>query len=233
MNSVIIVAAGNSTRMGTGQNKQFICLNNIPVIVRTLKAFSGLPEIHSITVVTRECDIETMLNYINEYKIPKVTSVIKGGDTRQESVLCGLKAQSLSDNDNILIHDGARPFIHKENILAVIGALNSGKYKAAAVGVPPKDTIKQVDDEGIIVNTPDRSSLISIQTPQGFKFGLIMKAHLEADSKGISVTDDCAVAEAVTNEKIKVIEGDYNNIKITTPEDVVIGEKILENSIGG
>ena len=115
----------------------------------------------------------------------------------------------------------------------MIGALNSGKYKAAAVGVPPKDTIKQVDDEGIIVNTPDRSSLISIQTPQGFKFGLIMKAHLEADSKGISVTDDCAVAEAVTNEKIKVIEGDYNNIKITTPEDVVIGEKILENSIGG
>ena len=115
----------------------------------------------------------------------------------------------------------------------MIGALNSGKYKAAAVGVPPKDTIKQVDDEGIIVNTPDRSSLISIQTPQGFKFGLIMKAHLEADSKGISVTDDCAVAEAVTNGKIKVIEGDYNNIKITTPEDVVIGEKILENSIGG
>jgi len=133
-----------------------------------------------------------------------------------------------SGNDDIvLIHDGARPFVSASHIKEIISELRSGSSKAAAIGVPVKDTIKQTNERGYIKNTPDRSKLVSIQTPQGFRYGIIMEAHKKARELNLSVTDDCAVIEALTSEPVKVITGDYNNIKITTPEDIILGEAII------
>lgn len=226
MNSVIVVAAGNSSRMKNKMSKQLLEIGGVPVIVRTLLTFCSLNEIDSVTIVTRKSEFEVFREYIKKYNITKVRSVIEGGDTRQKSVLCGLKSLCCSDDDNVLIHDGARPFIKKEVILKIIAALNSGSVTAAAVGVPVKDTIKQLSRDGYVAGTPDRSTLYSIQTPQAFKYKLILNAHIEAAKNGISVTDDCAVLEAVCNEKILIIKGDYDNIKITTPEDIILGESI-------
>lgn len=227
MNSVIIVAAGNSTRMQSGISKQFIDLGGIPVLIRTLNVFDALPQIDTITVVTRKCDIADAADLIKKFGIKKVNAVIEGGETRQQSVMCGLTYLNADKDDNVLIHDGARPFIRQEHILKLLSELEGGSCRAAAVGVPVKDTIKQVDISGFITATPNRDSLISIQTPQCFKYGLIMKGHTKAKNKGLDYTDDCAVIENLTSERVKVVIGDYNNIKITTPEDIPLAEKIL------
>ena len=225
----IVVAAGSGTRMGAGKNKQFIELDGVPVIARTLQVFDGMPRVQGIIVVTREQDIDEMRQVTCEYNIEKIIDIIKGGDTRQQSVMRGLERLEADESDIVLIHDGARPFIKPENVSALIDEIQSENCEAAAVGVPVKDTIKQIDDKGFISATPDRSSLISIQTPQGFRYELIMKAHTRARNKQMEFTDDCAVVEYLSTERVKVIDGSYDNIKITTPEDLVLAEKILEN----
>ncbi len=228
MNSVIIVAAGNGARMRMGISKQFIDLDGVPVLIRAINAFDSLPQIDTITVVTRKRDIADTEGLVKKFGIKKVNAVIEGGETRQQSVMCGLSYLSADKADNILIHDGARPFIRQEHILKLLSELEEENCRAAALGVPVKDTIKQIDVSGFITSTPDRNSLISIQTPQCFKYGLIMKAHIKAKNKGLDYTDDCAVIENLTSERVKVVIGDYNNIKITTPEDIPLAEKILE-----
>ena len=215
--SALIAAAGNSTRMG-GNNKQFLVFEGMPVLVHTLLTFSTIPEITEIVIVTREEDLQTVQNLVREFSISKIKKIIPGGATRQESVFRGLQHIS---NERVLIHDGARPFVTTEEILQLLDALNH--CSAATLGVPVKDTVKRATKDGLIAETLPREELWQIQTPQGFVTKEILAAHEEAAAKGISVTDDCALAEYI-GIPVKLVPGSYRNIKITTPEDIPLAE---------
>ncbi len=230
--SVIIAAAGSGTRMGMGpqKSKQFTEIRGVPVIARTLRVFEEIPRVSKIIIVTRKIDIEAMRELVKKYKFLKVDDIIEGGDTRMRSVRLGLERLGADKRGIVLIHDGARPFIERERVMELIHEIESERCEAAAVGVPVKDTIKQLDESGFIGTTPERSSLVSIQTPQAFRYDLIMKAHKRAESKGMEFTDDCAVVENLSAERVKVIIGDYTNIKITTPEDLIMAEMILSGT---
>lgn len=215
--SALIAAAGNSTRMG-GNNKQFLVFEGMPVLVHTLLTFSTMREIDEIVVVSREEDLQTVQNLVREFSISKIKKVIPGGATRQESVFRGLQHIS---NERVLIHDGARPFVTTEEILQLLDALNH--CSAATLGVPVKDTVKRATKDGLVAETLPREELWQIQTPQGFVTSEILAAHEEAAAKGISVTDDCALAEYI-GIPVKLVPGSYRNIKITTPEDIPLAE---------
>ncbi len=229
--SVVIAAAGCGSRMGLEgrKNKQFIKLRGVPLIGRTLRVFEDMPQIGRIVIAARPEDTEPMRELLREYGFSKVSAVIAGGETRQRSVSLALEELRGEENDIVLIHDGARPFIKPERIEELIDAIQGGECSAAAVGVPQKDTVKRIDEAGFVAETPDRSRLISIQTPQAFRYGLIVRAHREAESRGTDLTDDCAAVEMFTDAPVKVVIGDYTNIKITTPEDLLMGEMILKN----
>ena len=219
--SAVIVSAGNSSRMG-GINKQFLEIDNIPVIAHTIKVFEVSDLIDEIVVVTRECDIEAIENLISQYGFKKASAVVKGGETRQLSVYNGVLATS--DNANfVAIHDGARPLVTGKVIADTLyKAFESG---AAATGVKVKDTVKQVNDNDDIVGTPDRAYLRFIQTPQIFSKSLYLDAvNTVENSKDF--TDDCMLLEAF-GKTVKFVDGDYENIKITTPEDVALALNYL------
>ncbi len=220
--SALIAAAGNSTRMG-GNNKQFLTFGGKPVLAHTLLTFSSIPEIAEIIIVTRKEDIPAVEALTKEFRIPKVTAIIPGGDTRQASVCAGLHHVT---EPLVLIHDGARPFVKEAEIRALMDTLIS--YPAAALGVPAKDTIKRVSSDGLITETLPREELVQIQTPQGFVTETIISAHKTAVENGISATDDCALAECM-NIPVKVVPGSYENIKITTPEDIPLAEAYVLN----
>ena len=214
--TAIIVAAGSGTRMGGVKNKVFLELRGKTVIEHTLDTFKNCKEIDDIILVTRECDIELCKDF-------KDLKVIAGGKTRQESVYLGLC--EAKDADIVVIHDGARALISCEEIENAID--DAKKYGASAVGVSSKDTLKMVDEDGFIVKTLNRETTYQIQTPQIFKKDEIKKAHEDAIKEGFSGTDDCSLYEKYIG-KIKVTKGSYDNIKLTTPEDMVIAKNILE-----
>ena len=220
--SAVIVSAGNSTRMG-GINKQFLCIDNVPVVVRTICVFEKTEAINEIVVVTRESDIQDIKNIINKYGFKKVSDVVGGGATRQLSVYNGVINTS-SKADFIAIHDGARPLV-TENVIC--DTLHKAlEFGAAATGVKVKDTVKQVDNNNIIVATPDREYLRLIQTPQIFNKSLYLDAVNTVENSR-DFTDDCMLIEAY-GKKVKFVDGDYENIKITTPEDVELAESYLK-----
>lgn len=220
--SAVIVSAGNSTRMG-GINKQFLCIDNIPVVVRTISVFENTDEIDEIIVVTRESDIQDIKNVIKEYGFKKVSDVVVGGSTRQLSVYNGVINTS-SNADFIAIHDGARPLVTEKVICDTLH--KAVEFDAAASGVKVKDTVKQVNDNNDIVATPDREYLRFIQTPQIFSKSLYLDAvNTVENSKDF--TDDCMLIEAY-GKTVKFVDGDYENIKITTPEDVELAESYLK-----
>lgn len=212
--SAVIVSAGNSSRMG-GVNKQFLEINNIPVIAHTIKAFDMSDLIDEIVVVTRECDIESIKNLISQYDFKKVSAVVKGGETRQLSVYNGVINTS-NNADFVAIHDGARPLVTEKVISDTL--YKAYEFGAAATGVKVKDTVKQVNDSDDIVATPDRTYLRFIQTPQIFSKSLYLDAVSSVESSE-NFTDDCMLIEAY-GKTVKFVDGDYENIKITTPEDV-------------
>ena len=220
--TAIVVAAGNGTRMGGVKNKVFLPLGEQSVIDYTLNTISKCEEIDDIVLVTRECDIPLCKNLKS---IGKNISVIAGGKTRQESVYLGLK--KAIDADIAVIHDGARALITAEIIKNAIE--DAKKFGASAVGVPCKDTLKAVDTDGFIDKTLDRESTYLIQTPQIFKKDEILLAHEKAIKENFLATDDCALYEKYIG-KIKVTMGSYDNIKLTTPDDMVIAKNILKNS---
>lgn len=222
--SAIIAAAGSGTRMNCKASKQFIMLGSMPVLARTLFAFEGASEIDEVIIVTRKDDITAVWDLVNKYEIKKVTDVIIGGSTRQESVMSALDCVK---GDKVLIHDGARPFVTPEQINSVVHALTD--CNAAALGVPVKDTLKRADANGYITETCDRTALFSIQTPQGFRTELIKKAHKCAKESGTEVTDDCALCENLGVE-VKIIQGSASNIKITTPDDLDVAQGLLKNT---
>lgn len=219
--SAVIVSAGSSSRMG-GINKQLLNICDMPVIAHSIKAFSECDLIDEIVVVTRKSDIIMINEVISEYDLKKVKSVIIGGETRQISVLNGVEETS-ENADFIAIHDGARPLVTEKVIIDTLTcAFDCG---AATTGVKVIDTIKCVDNDERIISTPDRTALRAVQTPQIFDKKLYLNAVKNvANSKDF--TDDCKLIEAY-GKSVKIVDGDYENIKITTPNDIVVAEAYL------
>ena len=212
MNSVVIVSAGRGSRMKADINKQFLKLQNKEVIAHTIDKFYNNENIGEIIVVVREDEAEFFkINIIEKYGYKNI-KIAFGGSERQDSVYNGLKM--VDENCKIvLIHDGARPFVNNETIDSAIESAKENK--CVIVGVPVKDTIKVIDENNNVCDTPDRSTLWSIQTPQVFDYSLIMKAHEKAREDNYYGTDDSMLMEYF-GQKVKVVEGSYNNIKITT-----------------
>lgn len=220
----IIVAAGSSSRMGGDTTKQMMELCGMPVVVRTLLAFQKNEYIKEIVVAAREDEVERYSDFKEEYALTKLTSVVPGGETRQGSVIAAL--EKISDKtDYIAIHDGARPFVTDKIIDDAVRA--AYKYGAVCAAVPAKDTAKYADAKGYIDHTVDRAFLWYAQTPQVFKTNLYRAAAYSALEKGFAATDDCMLAEEA-GFRVKLIPGSEENIKITTPHDLEIGEAIIK-----
>ena len=219
--SVILVCAGNASRMG-GINKILMPLGESSVIGVCMTAFQKCPDIAEIIVVTKAENFDIIRETAQKLNISKLANLTEGGDTRQKSVMQGLRLVS-GTSDYIAVHDGARPLVRPEHISKVIQ--DARVFGGATLGVPVKDTIKTVDD-GLIIDTPPRSSLYITQTPQVFRKRLYFEAVDFALEHGLDFTDDCQLVEAIGG-KIYMTTGDYTNIKITTPEDRAIAEALL------
>lgn len=220
--TAIIVAAGDSTRMGYKMSKQLIPLLGRPAIEYTLRAFQSCDEINEIIVVARPQDINDIAQTAFAFK--KVMVVTAGGRDRAESVRKGVKAASRSAT-HYAIHDGARVLITPKEIQRVLQ--NAYETGAAALGTPVTDTVKVVGEDGVILSTPDRSSLYAVQTPQVFERDLYRRAIDNAVENNLAVTDDCAMVEAI-GVPVHIVNGEYTNIKLTTPTDLAIAEAFLK-----
>ena len=216
----VIVAAGSASRMG-GIDKVMAPLGGEPMIVKTVRAFQNSEAIAEIIIVTRQDLVAPIQQLCRE--MDKVRAVVTGGASRQESVWLGLNAFS-GKIQLAAVHDGARPLISWELIDRTVRAANS--YGAAAPAIPVKDTIK-VERSGLVESTPDRSRLRAVQTPQVFDFDLLRGALQKAREDGAGVTDDCSAVERL-GMKIRLVEGEERNLKVTTPLDLKIAELLLE-----
>jgi 2-C-methyl-D-erythritol 4-phosphate cytidylyltransferase len=226
--SAIIAAGGKGKRMNSSLSKQFLCIKGHPIISYTLNAFESFDKINEVILVVGSGDIDyVQKEIIKKYHYKKVR-LVEGGKERQDSVYNGLRELS-PQTDIVVIHDGVRPFVKKDLIMKSIEA--AMVYKAAGVAVPVKDTIKVVDDFGMVKHTPDRKTLWDIQTPQTFEYRLIMRAYEEAMHDGFYGTDDAVLVERL-GHGVKIIEGAYENIKITTPEDIIIAENFVALGYG-
>lgn len=223
--SVVIVCAGNSTRMG-GVNKILMPLGEHLVIGVTMLAFEKCKSISEIIIVARENDIPAIKKEAEKAGITKLKQCTAGGSTRQESVINGIKCIS-DDTELIAVHDGARPLVKPEHIEKTIK--DASVFGGATLGVPVKDTIKMVEDS-LITDTPPRKFLYITQTPQVFRRRLYFEGIDFALEHGLDFTDDCQLVEAIGG-KICMTTGDYTNIKITTPEDIQIAEILLKGSV--
>ncbi|MDA8228896.1 MAG: 2-C-methyl-D-erythritol 4-phosphate cytidylyltransferase, partial [Desulfitobacterium hafniense] len=221
---VVIPAAGQGKRMGAPINKQFLNLNGIPVLAHCLKVFDVSPYIAEIVVVGAEEDIPSIERLVAEYRFKKVVSVVKGGKHRQESVFAGVKALG-STIDRVVVHDGARPLLTLDNFHRFLE--KSKGIVAVTTAIPVKDTIKQVDQAGKVISTLVREQLKAIQTPQLFDRSILEKAHKQAILEGFVGTDDASLVEWL-GYPVFVLEGSSENIKVTTPDDLWVAERILE-----
>lgn len=231
--TAIVLAAGQGKRMGSKIQKQFLELRGKPILYYSLAAFQDSPLIDSMILVTGAAEIPYVQKEIVEkYGFGKVEAVVEGGAERYVSVWKGLQALESSMTEEqkegyVFIHDGVRPFIHEEILSRAFDAVE--QYHACVVGMPSKDTVKLADEEGFVAMTPARSLVWSIQTPQVFDFRLAYEAYAKLEESGRSdVTDDAMIVEAFTDTKVRLVEGSYENIKITTPEDLKIAEAFLK-----
>lgn len=227
--TAIILAGGKGRRMGSAVSKQYLLLNGYPVIYYTIKAFEESETDNIVLVAAAGEEEYCRENIIKKYGFRKVRTVATGGSERYSSVYEGLKAiERLNiETDIVLIHDGARPFVTPQTIEASINC--AGECGACVAAVRSKDTVRLSDDSGNIISTPDRNSVWQIQTPQTFRYSLIKAAYdsvLSSDVTGI--TDDAMVLERYGGYTIKLVEASYDNIKITTPEDLTLGKAILD-----
>lgn len=224
MNGVVIVAAGTGSRMKMGINKQFIKLEGKEIIAYTIEKFYNNSNIEDIVVVVKEDESEFFKKEILDKYNFKNIKIAYGGKERQDSVYNGLKSLD-KKCDVVLIHDGARPFVSDKIIDNCIEEVK--EHKAIVVGVPVKDTIKIIDNDKNIVDTPNRSVLWAVQTPQTFDYNILIDAYKDAFKSGFYGTDDAMLVERI-GYKVKMVEGSYNNIKITTQEDLSVGSQILK-----
>ena len=226
-NTAIVLAAGQGKRMHTKIQKQFLEIKGYPVLYYSLRCFQDSPLIEDIILVTgEESVLYCQKEIVDKYGFTKVTKVIPGGKERYDSVYQGLLA--CENSDYVLIHDGARPFVNQEIIRRCM--LEVPEYQACVVGMPVKDTIKIADEGGYAKQTPDRKNVWMIQTPQTFSYALIYEAYEEMlKTEDTAITDDAMVLERIKGKKSKLIEGSYRNIKITTPEDLLIANVYLQH----
>jgi len=220
---VVVVAAGRGTRMGTAESKQYLMLQGKPVVIHTLELFEQIAEVTETVLVVGADDAARCEAYVQEYGLHKVKAVVIGGSERQHSVRAGLQALS---TEWAMVHDGVRPLVTRRAVQACMA--EAEQTGAAVLAVPVKDTIKQVDGEGVIVSTPDRRSLWAIQTPQAFRRALLLESHEKAEAAAFLGTDDAVVVERFGGVSVKVVEGDYTNIKLTTPDDLPYAEFLLK-----
>lgn len=223
--SAVLVCAGNSTRMGLQKSKQFIDLFEKPAVYYTLTAFQQSDIIKEVVIVCRECDKAEFENISAKYNFTKITAIVNGGETRSESVKNGICATD-ENATHVAIHDGARCLITTEEIdKVVLMGITTG---AATLGVPVKDTIKVINDDNTIKNTPERSTLRAVQTPQVFDKSTYLKFLDMAQSDAVDFTDDCKLFE-YCGHTVTMVDGLYTNIKLTTQDDILLAKGILES----
>ncbi len=220
--SVVIPAAGQGKRMKLNHNKQFLLLENKPVLIHTLEIFEQDEWCKEIIVVVNPNEAERINELTNTYGVTKANQIVPGGSERQHSVYNGLKA--VTQSEIVLIHDGARPFVTVDLIHSLV--LKTADTGAAIVAVPIKDTVKQ-SVGSIITHTVERSNLWSAQTPQAFRLKTILEAHQWAEEHQFLGTDDASLLERL-QQRVSIVTGDYFNIKLTTPEDVIFAQSILQ-----
>ena len=233
--AAVVLAAGQGKRMGTETAKQYLLLDGKPVLYYALQTFEQ-SEVDTVVLVTGKEEIEYCSKEIVEkYGFRKVKAIVQGGKERYHSVACGLRALKEMEDETelVLIHDGARPFVTADMVRRLVE--ETRLKEACVIGTLVKDTIKIADEEGYCAQTPPRKKVWAVQTPQSFSFSLVSNAYeelLEKEeellAKGIQVTDDAMVVECMTEKKVFLVEGDYTNIKLTTPEDLVICEAFLK-----
>lgn len=225
-NVAVVLAAGQGKRMKSRIQKQFLLIKEKPVLYYTLQAFEKSPLISGIILVTGKEEIEYCRQEIVEkYGFAKVKKIVAGGKERYHSVYEGLKA--VEGAEYVFIHDGARPFVDHAMLERLYGAVK--EYGACVAGMPVKDTIKLSDEKGFAAQTPERNRVWQVQTPQTFDYPLIRDAYEKLmEEKLEGVTDDAMVVESMTDHKVKLVEGSYRNIKITTPEDLEIAALFCE-----
>ncbi|MBR6513994.1 MAG: 2-C-methyl-D-erythritol 4-phosphate cytidylyltransferase [Clostridia bacterium] len=220
----IIVAGGSGSRMGGNVTKQMMELDGIPVVVRTILAFEKTPAVKDIIIVAKADEIDIYKEFVKKYSFKKVRRIVKGGDTRQESVLNGFKKID-DDCDFVAIHDGARCLVTPKIIEKVLH--EAELHEAASAANPVKDTVKITNKEGFVLSTPDRATLWAAQTPQIFRADLYRAAAFMALKEGYGATDDNSLVEHLGG-KVKMVDCGYRNIKITTPEDIYIAQMLLK-----
>ncbi|KAB2960550.1 MAG: 2-C-methyl-D-erythritol 4-phosphate cytidylyltransferase [Candidatus Methylomirabilis oxygeniifera] len=222
--TAIVPAGGAGIRFGGAVRKQFIALNGLPILSHTLRAIAASNALAAIIIVVPPGEESRGREALGLAGIDLEAEVIPGGRTRQDSVYNGLQ-RAKADTDLVLIHDGVRPFVSREVVLATIEAAR--EVGAAVAAVPVIDTIKRVDPDGFVEETLPRGQLWSIQTPQVFRYALLMQAHLAVRERGIVATDDAALVEQVGG-LVKVVRGSYENLKITGEEDMSLADLILK-----
>lgn len=220
----VVAAAGQSTRM-CGINKQMFSLNSVPVLIHSLKSFEDTDFLEGIVLVVPPNTISQFKEEVLKWDLKKTINVVPGGESRQQSVYYGLLAVP-SDCEIVLVHDGARPLVSREEIDNLIETVRV--HGAATLAVPVKDTVKEVDSKGLVVCTPDRRKLWLTQTPQGFYYDLLLSAHQNAQEKQVVYTDDASMVEA-QGHRVKIVRGSYRNIKITTREDLLIAGVLVSS----
>jgi 2-C-methyl-D-erythritol 4-phosphate cytidylyltransferase len=223
---VIIPAAGQGKRMGAGKNKLLLELNNIPVLIHTLKVFEEDELCEGIILAIHPQDEEEFILLLKKHNVKKVLDLVPGGKERQDSIYNALK--TVKTEGIILVHDAARPFIQKDQIHRLVDTAQ--KTDAAIIGVPAKDTMKTVRDN-VVKATVERSSLWVVQTPQAFRFSLLYRAYEQAAKDGFVGTDDSSLVERISHP-VTMVEGDYDNLKLTTQEDLFFAQAILQKRQG-
>ena len=231
--TAVVLAAGSGLRMRSDIKKQFMLLGDVPIVIHSLRAFDMNKNISSTVLVTAKEDLEYAASLCAQYGIKKVREIAEGGDTRFRSVYNGIRSAA-AGTDYILIHDGARPLLSQGLIDRCCDFVTG--YKACVPAVPVTETITVGDKNGYALETLDRSSLWSIQTPQAFSYPLLMDAYdklfvtiRDYNSDESKITDDGVIVESMSSYRVKLIMGDYFNIKITTPEDIVVAEALYKD----
>ena len=221
MVSAIIPAAGSGKRMGGKTSKQYLSICGRPILIETLTVFEKSSHIDEIILISPSSDIPLLEEMLKEYSLAKVSKIVCGGKERQDSIRNGLDALDRS-SEIVLVHDAVRPFINDELIRNLIDAVN--EYGAAITAVPVKDTVKRAGGSSVMETVP-RENLWLAQTPQAFKTQLLIEAYENAGKKGIRGTDDASLVEAMGLD-VRIVMGSYENIKITTPDDLIFAEAI-------